>query len=74
MEEDSTVQRAFDLVRDGRARTLAQLRQILVSERHLAVDAQLAAHGVRARLLALMAQPGAALRPMRVCHGGGRAR
>jgi hypothetical protein len=72
MDEESTVQRAFELVRDGRARTLTQLRSILVSERHLAVDAQLAAQGVRARLLALMTQPGGPARPMRVCHGVAR--
>ncbi len=72
MDEEGTVQRAFELVRDGRARTLSQLRHILVSERHLAVDAQLAAQGVRGRLLALMTQTGSSIRPMRVCHGGAR--
>ena len=49
-----TVERAFELARDGRCRTLEEIRRTLAREQFGNVDAHLAGFGIRTQLKALM--------------------
>lgn len=50
----STVERAFELAREGRCRSVAEIRRQLFSERYPAVDSHLAGPTLRKQLAGLM--------------------
>lgn len=46
----STIERAFEIARSGRFRTVPEIAAVLKSEWHDAVDAHLAGHSIRREL------------------------
>jgi hypothetical protein len=53
MQDQSTLERAFDLARSGECVNVEDIRRRLRSERHDSVDAHLSGPSVRRQLLAL---------------------
>ena len=54
MIEHGVVERAFELARTGRCRTVDEIRKRLARESYVAVDAHLAGASIRRQLKALM--------------------
>ena len=56
MLEQSTVERAFSLARDGSCRTIGDIRAELKRDRYEAVDAHLSGGSIQRQLKQLLAQ------------------
>ena len=55
MHRKTTLERAFELARDGQHRTMEEMRRTLASEGYSAIDSHLQGAAIRKQLRALMA-------------------
>jgi hypothetical protein len=59
MGRTGTVERAFELARDGKHRSVDDLRRQLIAEQHSSIDLHLGSRTLRKQLRALLAEQSA---------------